>query len=190
MAWDGAVEAMSDEDRLNALDAGGVGAWRWDAAGSVFQLSPRACALVGAQKSRVPYPEFLALLHPEDCSAFDLSFRATHSAARGLGSRFPPRATSLRTLAADARAFCGGSFFRHYHRYPRAHRRDDCAARRDCRRVRRCHHRHHPRGDYHRMESRRRGDFRLSAGRDHRPADFPFFCCRTRGRSTTAFSAA
>ncbi len=79
MAWDGAVEAMSDEDRLNALDAGGVGAWRWDAAASSFHLSPRACALVGAQKSRVPYPEFLALLHQEDRSAFDLSFRATHS---------------------------------------------------------------------------------------------------------------
>ncbi|QAY97277.1 PAS domain-containing sensor histidine kinase [Methylovirgula ligni] len=70
---------MSSEDRLDALEAGGVGTWRWDAAASTVHLSPRACALVGAQDILVPYPDFLALLHPEDRAAFDLSFRGIHS---------------------------------------------------------------------------------------------------------------
>ncbi len=83
MARDGAAEAMSSEDRLNALEAGGVGTWRWDAAASTVHLSARACALVGAQEALVSYPEFLALLHPEDRAAFDLSFRGIHPPKSG-----------------------------------------------------------------------------------------------------------
>ena len=189
MAWDGAVEAMSDEDRLNALDAGGVGAWRWDAAGSVFQLSPRACALVGAQKSRVPYPEFLALLHPEDCSAFDLSFRATHwptrpgkpiSASRHkpsyagggcagvLRGQFLPALSSI-SARPPTRRLCGSPRLPPRPTMPssappsRGLSPNGIAAPRRFSAIRRT---------------------RSSASR------FPFFCCRTRGRSTTAFSAA
>lgn len=88
MAQSGAAEALSSEDRLNALEAGGVGTWQWDAAANAVHLSPRASALVGAPEARVSYPDFLALLHPDDRAAFDSSFRGNHSPDAGWEADF------------------------------------------------------------------------------------------------------
>ncbi len=112
MAQDGATGAMSSEDRLNALEAGAVGTWRWDAAASAVHLSPRACALVGAREAFVAYPEFLALLHPEDRAAFDRSFRAIHAPEAGWESdfRLVPQ-VSARWRRMRGRAGLGGAAF-------------------------------------------------------------------------------
>ncbi len=112
MVQDGATGAMSSEDRLNALEAGAVGTWRWDAAASAVHLSPRACALVGAREAFVAYPEFLALLHPEDRAAFDHSFRAIHAPEAGWESdfRLVPQA-SARWRRMRGRAGLGGAAF-------------------------------------------------------------------------------
>ncbi|MDR3419797.1 MAG: PAS domain S-box protein, partial [Xanthobacteraceae bacterium] len=112
MVQDGATGAMSSEDRLNALEAGAVGTWRWDAAASAVHLSPRACALVGAWEAFVAYPEFLALLHPEDRAAFDRSFRAIHAPEAGWESdfRLVPQ-VSARWRRMRGRAGLGGAAF-------------------------------------------------------------------------------
>lgn len=112
MAQDGATGAMSSEDRLNALEAGAVGTWRWDAAASGVHLSPRACELVGARQAFVPYPEFLALLHPEDRQAFDRSFRGIHVPGAGWEAdfRLVPQA-SVRWRRMRGRADAAGAAF-------------------------------------------------------------------------------
>ncbi|MEW6438462.1 MAG: PAS domain S-box protein [Pseudomonadota bacterium] len=70
-----AAGALSEQDSLTAVEAGGVGLWRWDAAAGRFRLSARARALLAAPADEIVYPDFLALLHADDRKAFDLSFR-------------------------------------------------------------------------------------------------------------------
>ena len=69
-----AAGALSDQDSVKALEAGGVGLWRWDVAAGRFRLSARARALLEAPADDIAYPDFLALLHADDRKAFDLSF--------------------------------------------------------------------------------------------------------------------
>jgi two-component system, LuxR family, sensor kinase FixL len=70
-----AAGALSEEDSLTALEAGGVGLWQWDAAAGRFRLSAGARALLAAPADDIAYQGFLALLHADDRKAFDLSFR-------------------------------------------------------------------------------------------------------------------
>lgn len=76
-----AAEAISEQDSLKALEAGGVGLWRWDGAPSGFRLSASARALLGAPALEVSYSDFLALLHTDDQQTFDLSFRRARADA-------------------------------------------------------------------------------------------------------------
>jgi two-component system, LuxR family, sensor kinase FixL len=88
MGRNGAPEAMSGADRLHALEAGGVGAWQWDAAAKALLLSPRAGELIGTSARHLAYHEFLALLHPEDREDFDRSFCDILAAERGWEADF------------------------------------------------------------------------------------------------------
>jgi two-component system, LuxR family, sensor kinase FixL len=64
-----------DGGGLLAIDAAGVGTWRWDLATDTLHLSSRARALIGAPASAIGYREFLARLHPDDREVADRSLR-------------------------------------------------------------------------------------------------------------------
>ncbi len=82
------LSAISGQDYLQALEAGGVGVWRWDAATDSLYLSARARALIDAPTDAIAYPNFLGLLHPDDRGAFDRAFRRPHAANAGWEADF------------------------------------------------------------------------------------------------------
>lgn len=67
--------AILDEDRLLAIEAAGVGTWRWDLATNAVSLSPSSREFIGAPSASVDYPKFLAQLHPDDRDLVDRSLR-------------------------------------------------------------------------------------------------------------------
>ena len=69
-AWD------DDHDFRLAMEAGDVGAWRWDVAAGVLYMSAAARLLSGLGESTVAYPAFLALIHPDDRPTVERSMRA------------------------------------------------------------------------------------------------------------------
>jgi two-component system sensor kinase FixL len=71
----GPVSAILGEDSLPAIEAAGVGTWRWDLAANTVSLSARARDFIGAPETFIDYPEFLARLHPGDRDLVDRSLR-------------------------------------------------------------------------------------------------------------------
>jgi two-component system sensor kinase FixL len=69
------VSAILDEGSLLAIEAAGVGTWQWDLATNAVSLSACARDLIGAAKTFIDYPEFLARLHPDDRDLVDRSLR-------------------------------------------------------------------------------------------------------------------
>jgi two-component system sensor kinase FixL len=69
--------AMIDDDEggLLAVEAAGVGTWRWDIAADTLHLSGRARALIGAPGGAVNYLKFLSLIHLNDRDLADRSLR-------------------------------------------------------------------------------------------------------------------
>ena len=67
--------ALLDEECLLAVEAAGIGTWRWDLATNAVSLSSRSRELIGVPKASVDYPEFLARLHPDDRDLVDRSLR-------------------------------------------------------------------------------------------------------------------
>ena len=70
VAWD------DDHDFRLAMEAAEAGAWRWDVAGGVLDMSPAARLLSGLGGSTVAYPAFLARIHPDDRPTVERSMRA------------------------------------------------------------------------------------------------------------------
>jgi two-component system, LuxR family, sensor kinase FixL len=67
---------LDDEaDCLLAVEAAGIGTWRWDLASDIVSLSFRASELVGVSSASVRYSEFLALICPDDRGIVDQSLR-------------------------------------------------------------------------------------------------------------------
>jgi two-component system sensor kinase FixL len=70
-----AASADRDEDSLLAIEAAGVGTWRWDLASGAVRLSDRARHLVGAESAPLDFEEFLARLHPDDRGMVERALR-------------------------------------------------------------------------------------------------------------------
>ncbi len=71
----GPDSAILDEDSLLAIEAAGVGTWRWDLATNTVSLSACSRELIAAPNDCIDYPEFLARLHPDDRDLVDRSLR-------------------------------------------------------------------------------------------------------------------
>jgi hypothetical protein len=67
--------AAEDLDRLLAIEAGGVGTWRWDAASDTFGLPGRSRVLVGVETTAPDFSAFLAHVHPDDRERVDRGWR-------------------------------------------------------------------------------------------------------------------
>jgi two-component system sensor kinase FixL len=63
--------SVEDLDRLLAIDAGGVGTWRWDAATDTFHLLGRSRTLLGIETNATDFGGFLAHVHPDDRDRID-----------------------------------------------------------------------------------------------------------------------
>jgi two-component system sensor kinase FixL len=77
---------QQDDDRL-AMRAAGLGTWRWDGAGGAMCLSAQARILLGADRASLPYADFMALLHPEDCAGVDAALRGADGTRRDIDFR-------------------------------------------------------------------------------------------------------
>jgi len=88
--------ALLDEECLLAVEAAGIGTWRWDLATNAVSLSSRSRELIGVPKASVDYPEFLARLHPDDRDLVDRSLRRSLVA----GGEYD---LDFRTLPADGK---------------------------------------------------------------------------------------
>jgi two-component system sensor kinase FixL len=64
-----------EEERLRALEAGATGTWHWDFASGVIRLSGRSRGLLGASRSVLAFPEFLAHVHPDDREGVERALR-------------------------------------------------------------------------------------------------------------------
>ncbi len=71
--------AILDEDSLLAVEAAGIGTWRWDLAANAVSLSAGAGEFIGVQDRFISYPEFLARLHPDDRDFVDRSLRRSQA---------------------------------------------------------------------------------------------------------------
>lgn len=88
--------AILDEDCLLAVEAAGVGTWRWDLATNAVSLSACSREFIGAPSTSVDYPEFLGRLHPDDRDLVDRSLRQSLVT----GERHD---VAFRTLPADGK---------------------------------------------------------------------------------------
>ncbi|MEX6508604.1 PAS domain S-box protein [Jiella sp. M17.18] len=60
---------------LSAVEAAGIGTWRWDRAAGTVALSPIAVRHLGAPGPTSSYAEFLACFHPVDRNALDAALQ-------------------------------------------------------------------------------------------------------------------
>lgn len=73
--------ATLDGECLLAIEAAGIGTWRWDLESNVVFLSPFSRDFIGESRASVEYPAFLARLHPGDRDLVDRSLRQSVLAA-------------------------------------------------------------------------------------------------------------
>jgi two-component system, LuxR family, sensor kinase FixL len=83
-----------DLDRLLAIDAGGVGTWRWDAASDTFHLLGRSRALLGGGSNPTDFSGFLTHLHPDDRERVDRGWQESLHSGQ-------PHDIGFRALAGD-----------------------------------------------------------------------------------------
>ena len=76
------ISGLSRPETDAALDAAGVGTWRWHLAQERVVLSPRAAMLLGAPAPELPREAFLALVHPHDRKAMERSLQDCLHAGR------------------------------------------------------------------------------------------------------------
>jgi two-component system, LuxR family, sensor kinase FixL len=70
------MPSIEDEkERLLAMEAGATGTWHWDFASGVIRLSGRSRGLLGASRSALAFPEFLAHVHPDDRDGVERALR-------------------------------------------------------------------------------------------------------------------
>ena len=62
-----------EEDCLLAVEAAGIGTWRWNFATNAVSLSFRARELIGVAGASIDYSEFLARIYPDDREVVDQS---------------------------------------------------------------------------------------------------------------------
>lgn len=89
----GIVGDDGDHEFKLAMEAAGVGAWRWDVATGRLHLSDAAQRLIGLTESRATYSAFLARVDPDDHAFVDRSMRA--SADRGEAFDFDFRTSAV-----------------------------------------------------------------------------------------------
>ena len=83
-----------DLDRLLAIDAGGVGTWRWDAASDTFHLLGRSRTLLGGESTPTDFSGFLTHLHPDDRERVDRGWQESLHGGQ-------PHDIDFRALAGD-----------------------------------------------------------------------------------------
>jgi two-component system sensor kinase FixL len=64
-----------EEDCLLAIEAAGIGTWRWNLATNAVSMSSRARELIGVAGASIDYSEFLARVYPDDRGVLDQSLR-------------------------------------------------------------------------------------------------------------------
>ena len=87
------AERYTGEDDRLAMDAAGIGTWRWDGAGGDFALSARSRTLLGINDAALCYADFIALLHRDDRAMVD-------AALRGFAGADGPNDIEFRVTAA------------------------------------------------------------------------------------------
>jgi two-component system, LuxR family, sensor kinase FixL len=65
----------ADDDALLALEAAGVGIWRFDVEANVIALSAKARELLGTDRGSLEHSTFLDFLHPDDRDLADHALR-------------------------------------------------------------------------------------------------------------------
>jgi len=66
MTFASEISGLARPELDAAIEAAGVGLWRWHLAEQRLALSPQAVALLGAAEREVSQAQFLALVHPGD----------------------------------------------------------------------------------------------------------------------------
>lgn len=66
---------LEAQDKLAAIDAAGLGVWRWSMTDQRIVLSPRAAALLNSGQVEFSGTDFLALVHPDDRAAMARSLQ-------------------------------------------------------------------------------------------------------------------
>ncbi|WP_158927641.1 PAS domain-containing sensor histidine kinase [Acidisphaera sp. S103] len=83
-----------DLDRLLAIDASGVGTWRWNVASDRFHLFGRSRALLGVESTPTDFSGFLRHLHPDDRERVDRGWQKSLHGGQ-------PHDIGFRALAGD-----------------------------------------------------------------------------------------
>lgn len=85
--------AAGRRDELVAVEAAGVGVWRWDLDADLITLTPLAGELLAAPAAQLTFEDFLALVHPEDRPATDEMLRRNAEGRQpfDLEFRVPPQ---------------------------------------------------------------------------------------------------
>jgi len=96
-----------DANGLLAIEASGIGTWRWTLAANLVSLSLRACALIGTAESSLSFPAFLANVHPEDRDSIELSLRESFAKAQDFDLDFRTVPSNGKSLWLRMR---GGAF--------------------------------------------------------------------------------
>src|SRR5689334_16087249 len=76
------ISDLGSAEKLAAMEAAGLGSWRWSLAQDRAQLSRQAQALLGCQAKEISAMEFLALVQDEDRAAVEVSLRDNLKAGR------------------------------------------------------------------------------------------------------------
>jgi two-component system sensor kinase FixL len=80
--------AMKAADSGRAMTAADAGAWHWDVASGAVSLSAQAAYLLGCDaEAPAAYPDFLALLHPDDRNFADTALRQSGTAGFDFDAR-------------------------------------------------------------------------------------------------------
>ena len=87
------VAGFTDDRGLTdrAGEAAGVGSWQWDPRTGVVSLSSLAAAMLNLRAAaRIPFADFVALLHPDDRTMADQVLRTSATEQGGLRHGPPP----------------------------------------------------------------------------------------------------
>lgn len=91
-----ATETKVGQDTdVGALQAAGLGSWRWDTAEHMFFLSGRAAALLGVDTRSLSYAKLLALVHSEQMNTVDCAVRQLGGTANSLDVEFQIAASGI-----------------------------------------------------------------------------------------------
>jgi len=69
------ISSKNRPDADAAIEAAGVGTWRWYLGEQRVALSSHASTLFAAKTTELSQDQFIALIHPQDRKAMELSLR-------------------------------------------------------------------------------------------------------------------